>query len=341
MPQPGFFDLDDRYEQLSSHGDPLVKLNELIPWSQFRLPLMRALEKERKSPAGRKPFNYIMMFKVLVLQSLYHLSDAQTEYQIRDRLSFMRFLGLNFEDRIPDEKTIWLFRETLVEAKAINKLFDRFNRYLDERGLFAKTGMMLDASIVEAPKQRNTRDENKQIKEGKTPEEWKDEPNKLKQKDVEARWTVKQGKAYYGYKNHINADAEHKLVRKFEVTPANTGDVRCFEELLDENQDKRVWADSAYRSQETEMLLKEKGLVDRMHHRPRQGGWLSDEHDRENKRRTKIRKRVEHVFGFITNSLKGKIIRGVGLSRATFRIGMMNLVYNFCRYRYLTQARSI
>ena len=161
MAQPGFFDLDNRYESISKLGDPLEMLGQAIPWETFRPVLSKALGKLKKSNAGRKPYDSIFMFKILVLQSLYNLSDDQTEFQIKDRLSFMRFLDLDFEDTVPDAKTLWLFRDTLTNKNAIDKLFRKFNRYLDREGLFACQGQLIDASIVPVPVQRNTREEKR------------------------------------------------------------------------------------------------------------------------------------------------------------------------------------
>lgn len=336
MNQPGFFDLSDRYEQLSRDGDPLVKLNEIMDWKIFLPLISRAFDKRRKSATGRKPYNRLLMFKIMVLQSLYNLSDHQTEFQIRDRLSFMRFLNLNLEDKIPDEKTLWSFREVLVQGKVIEKLFDRFERFLEKNGWGAQAGTIIDASIVEVPKQRNNREDNKTIKAGKIPENFTKDENKLRQKDVDARWAIKRGKTYYGYKNHTNVDAKNKLIRAFEVTSAPTSDINCFELLLRDNQkDKKIWADAAYHSEDIEELLKDLGYESRIirsygSHHPRGSYW-----DRENSRRAKIRKRIEHVYGFMQNSMKGKFIRTVGMARAKTKIGMMNLVYNFCRFEQL------
>jgi len=332
--QPGFFDLADRYEQLSNAGDPLIKLNEIIKWESFRKVLDKALYKDRKSNAGRPPYDYILMFKILVLQSLYNLSDHQLEFQIRDRLSFMRFLDLDLEDKVPDEKTLWEFREKLVKANAIDKLFRKFDHYLEMKGYNAQCGSIVDASIVTAPKQRNSRDDNKKVKEGKTPEDWHKNPNKLSQKDLDARWTKKNNTSYYGYKDHINIDTKHKLVRKFKVTPASQSDPSCLKDLLDKNNtDNKLWGDSAYRTPNNEELLENNGFSDRMHYKPTKGGWCPNA--RLNDRRSKIRKRIEHVFGFIENSMRGKFIRTIGLKRATWKIGMMNLVYNMCRLEQL------
>lgn len=341
MHQIGFFDLENRYEQLSRCGDPLEQLNAVIDWKVFLPLLQKAFSRARKSEAGRKPYDRLLMFKLLVLQSLYNLSDYQVEYQVRDRLSFMRFLELLLGAKVPDEKTLWSFREVLVQGRVVEKLFNKFNAYLEKQGFEAKLGSIVDASIVEVPKQRNTKEENQQIKEGQTPEAWKESSNQLRQKDVEARWTQKNNQNFYGYKNHVNVDVQHKMIRKFKVTAASQGDITCLPELLDEkNLDKKIWGDKAYRSDAIETLLKEKNYVSRIHYKPRQGKWISEKHKRWNYRYSKIRARVEHVFGFISNSMKGNYLRGIGLARIGFKVGLNNLVYNICRYKYCLQGRS-
>ncbi len=138
MMHSGLFDWQTRFEQLDNGGDPLVKLNQIVNWEQFRKSLETIREIERKSNAGRKPFDVVVMFKIMILQSLYNFSDDQLEFQIRDRLSFMRFLGLSLSDTVPDGKTIWLFREQLTEAKLIKKLFDQFDDFLRKNGFSAQ-----------------------------------------------------------------------------------------------------------------------------------------------------------------------------------------------------------
>ena len=195
----GLFDIQFRMEDLTKNGDPLVELNWRVNWEIFRKDLETIREKERKSAAGRKPFDEVLMFKILVLQSLYNLSDDAVEYQVRDRLSFMRFLGLTLGDRVPDAKTIWLFREQLGEAKLVKRLFKKFDQYLREQGFKARKGQIVDASIVSVPIQRNSREENNQIKEDTIPEDWSEA--KRRQKDVHARWSARSHKHAYGYKN--------------------------------------------------------------------------------------------------------------------------------------------
>lgn len=334
----GLFDWQTRFEQLDNGGDPLVKLNQIVDWELFRKSLQTIREAdERKSNAGRKPFDVIVMFKIMILQSLYNLSDAQLEFQIRDRLSFMRFLGLSLSVPVPDAKTIWLFREQLTEAKLIKKLFDRFDDFLRKNGFSAKKGQIVDASIIAAPKQRNAREENKQIKEGQTPDDWSE--NKKRQKDVDARWTKKGGQTHYGYKNHIDVDVKHKLIRDYEVTPASTHDSNVFEQILDKsNSSKDVYADSAYGSEDKRNALKKakfRGHIQRKGCRHKK---LSDCQTKANYKRAKIRSRVEHIFGVQAMRAGDLIIRAVGIVRATAKIGLRNLAYNIDRYCLLSLA---
>lgn len=332
----GLFDIDNRLNELSASGDTLEQLNKIIPWEAFRETLEEIRNKKRKSNAGRKPFDVILMFKILILQSMYNLSDDSVEYQVRDRLSFMRFLDLSLTSRVPDAKTVWLFREQLTEAGLTESLFDMFDRYLRENGFEARQGQIVDASIIQVPKQRNSREENKQIKEGTPPQDWR--TSKARQKDVDARWTKKNGKSYYGYKNHIQVDAKHKFIRKCKVTAASVHDSRVFEELLDEDNSSRdVWADSAYRSQKSLKKLKKKGYREHLQRKGSKNKKLTKWELQGNRTRSKIRSRVEHIFGAQTVMTGDLIIRSVGKVRAEGKIFLRNLAYNMNRYEILTR----
>ncbi len=334
MMQAGLFDWQTRFEQLDNGGDPLVKLNSMVKWETFRKSLERVRDKDRKSAAGRKPFDVIVMFKILILQSLYNLSDDQTEYQIRDRLSFMRFLGLSVGNTVPDAKTIWLFREQLTEAGVIEKVFDKFDRFLRNNGFAARKGQIVDASIVQAPKQRNSRDNNKRIKDGEIPENWSE--NKKRQKDTDARWTKKNGKTFYGYKNHVSVDVKYKFVRSYDVTDAAVHDSNVFEELLDKNNSSRdVWADSAYRSEDKLYELEKSGFREHLQRKGCRNKQLTEKEKSGNYTRSKVRSRVEHVFGIQTQRAGNLLLRTIGLVRAKAKIGLRNLAYNIDRYSSL------
>jgi IS5 family transposase len=335
--QHGLFDWQERFEQLDQGGDPLAKLNQVIPWDLFRQDLEQIRAKERRSNAGRRPFGVVLMFKILVLQSLYNLSDDQTEFQIRDRLSFMRFLGLNLGDTVPDAKTIWLFREQLTQADLTKTLFERFDRYLRDHGFAARKGQIVDASIVAAPRQRNSREENRQIKEGEVPDGWSE--NKQRQKDTDARWARKYGQSYYGYKNHIDIDVKHKMIRRYEVTPASTQDLQAFDKLLDEDNSSRdVWADANYRSKEKLAMLAGRHFRPHLQEKGCRYKKMTDQQRQSNRRRAKIRGRVEHVFGIQTQRAGTLLIRSVGLVRAVAKVGLRNLAYNLDRYRLLMRT---
>ena len=342
--QPGFFDLEDCYSELSRNGDPLEALAAAVPWEAFRYRLDKALKRAEKKAAGkdrggRPPFDALLMFKALVLQSLYNLSDDQTEYQIRDRLSFRRFLGLAVDGRVPDAKTIWLFRETLTQAGAVEKLFALFNRHLNENGLLAMGGQIIDASFVHVPVQRNGRDENEALKAGDIPEGWQEKPEKLRQKDTDARWAKKNETSHYGYKNHINTDRRFKLIRKYDVTPAAAHDSCSFDAVFDpDNTSSKLWADSAYRSADREAELKRRMIRSHIHHKGHRNKPLSRHKQAVNKRRSKVRARVEHIFGHQENSMGGTLVRTIGIARAKAKIGLKNLVYNMQRFVFLRRT---
>jgi transposase len=156
--QPGFFDAEERLRWLSACGDPLERLRAVVDFEAFRGELEAALPRADRSRGGRPPYDTVLMFRVLVLQALYTLSDEQTEYQLRDRLSFMRFAGLALHDAVPDAKTIWLYREQLTRAGALGRLFARFDAVLAERGFLAMGGQIVDATVVEARRPRLTKE---------------------------------------------------------------------------------------------------------------------------------------------------------------------------------------
>lgn len=269
MAQMGFFDLSDRYASLDAKKDPLIEIDAVAPWEEFRPVLEQVWRKrhtERKSRAGRKPLDVVLMFKTLVLSALYNLSDDQIEYQVRDRLSFMRFLGLGLEHRVPDAKTVWLYRDALAQAGMVEELFKLFDGHLERQGYIARGGQILDASIVPVLRNHNTHNENKTIKSGEVPGDWANKPAKRSQKDVDARWTKKQGKSHYGYKNHVNVDRKHKLVRRYHVSNAALHDSQAVDYLLTRgNTGSGVWADAAYRSEEMESKLRALELKSHIH----------------------------------------------------------------------------
>ena len=349
--QPGFFDGDERLKALSAAGDPLERLSLVVDFEVFRGELEVALSRSDRSKGGRPPYDPVMMFKVLVLQTLYTLSDEQTEYQLKDRLSFMRFVGLALHDAVPDAKTIWLYREHLARAGTVERLFARFDELLRAKGWLAMGGQIVDATVIEARRPRLTRAEKDTLKGGGTPADWK--PARRAQIDRDGRWTLKRGRKretppseghqrqpeiavpMFGYKNHIGIDREHGFLRRYTVTHAARYDGSQLSAVLDrDNTASDVWADTAYRSAANLALLERRGLKPQFQRKKPRGRKMPAHVARGNATRARVRSRVEHVFAAQKCRL-GLIVRTVGMVRARAKIGMANLAYNFIRLAWL------
>lgn len=332
--QPGLFEPLHRLEKLSKKGDPLEKLNAVIPWQSFASTLKKATVHVPKGPGGRTPYDCVQMFKVLVLQRLYNLSDEQVEFQINDRMTFQRFLGIGPGDPVPDATTVWMFREKLIHRRTVEELFEKFGRILEGHGLVAHEGSIVDATFVEVPRQRNSRGENEKIKNGETPADWSDA--KRAQKDVDARWAKKNGITYFGYKDHVKIDAKSKLITKAVVTDASVHDSQAIGRLVDKKDAGRdLHADSAYAGRAIEDSLRGMKINPQINEKGFRNRPLTDEQKKENRKKSKVRARGEHVFGYITTVMRGILLRCIGIERAHGGITLMNLVYNMARFRFL------
>lgn len=340
------FDYEERQREINKHKNPLQRLNRLINWEEFRHIIEKALFVTPKGAGGRPPYDRIMMFKILILQKYFNLSDEQTEFQIKDRISFMQFLGLKLENTVPDEKTIWLFRERLTESGLIEKLFTLFLKKLENNQIIAKEGSIVDASFVDAPKQRNSREENKAIKEGSVPDTFlKTDKNgnysRLAQKDIDARWTCKNKEVHYGYKNHINVDVATKIIVNYSTSSASVHDSQMLKSIVDET-DTKVYADSAYRSADIEQYLEENNCKSLIHEKGYKNKPLTEEQKASNKQKSKTRVRVEHIFAFMTNAMNnGLSMKYIGKKRIASSIGLLNLTYNLFRYEQLLRLKIV
>ncbi|MDP1697106.1 MAG: IS5 family transposase [Xanthomonadaceae bacterium] len=339
--QTSLFDLENRYASLSEAGDPLERLNAVIDWEIFRPILARIDAKERKTAAGRKVTCRVLMFKLLVLQRLHNLSDERLQYQVSDRLSFMRFLGLELSGNVPDARTVWAFREALKEHRLTDALFERLNQALADLGVELKSGQIIDATFVPVPIQRNKPENNALIKSDAVPIEWGKTPAKLAQKDIDARWTKKGGQNHYGYKNHINIDRDTKLIAAAVCTAASVHDSQVLDAVLRDAAvgGKTVWADSAYRSDEQEQSLAASEHESQIHERAYRNKPLSEAQGLSNTEKSRVRARVEHVFGHMHNSMGGIFLRSIGAARAAVGVGLMNLTYNLARIEVLIRLK--
>jgi IS5 family transposase len=352
------FSLADHLEKLSKDGDPLEVLGATVDFEYFRPWLVDGLGYGEGSKGGRPPFDPVSMFKALILQAQHNLSDAKMEFMIRDRLSWLRFLGFELGGQTPDENTIRHFRNRLTETGTLSQVMKAFDGQLQKKGYIPMSGQIVDASLVPAPKQRNTEDEKAAVKAGKTAKEiWQNEPNKAAQKDVDARWTLKiGGKVRYrpdgtplpmiaiptfGYKSHISIDRRFGFIREAKVTSATEADGRQLRHVVSpDNSASDVWADSAYRSKYNEKWLAKNMLTSRIHRRKPKGKPMSQVTRRANAKKSSIRAKVEHVFGHQKNRF-GLFIRTIGLARAEAKMILANLAYNFDRLIFHERRRAI
>ena len=341
MKQINIFAEDNRLNRLSNIGDPLEKIMKTIEFEMFRPILTKAIPREKSNKGGRPPKDNLLMFKILLLQEWYHIADDITEYLINDRLSFQRFLGLSLNDKVPDAKTIWLYREHLKNSGMIKEIFDMFAIALEEIGVITHEGSIVDASFIDVPKQRNNREDNKKIKEGDSVELWKENENKRCQKDIDARWTKKNKEIHYGYKDHVKVDNDSKIIVDFSVTDASVHDSQVVVELINKH-DKKLYADSAYVGEDLHDKIKEKspGIILEINEKAYRSKPLTALQKALNKKKSKVRVRVEHVFGHMTNSMGGMTTRVIGIDRTTCVITMKNLAYNISRWVYLANTEK-
>lgn len=334
---PSFGAID--YQEIINFDRLLVRLKIAIDWNMFAPVLEKVFNKDRKSNAGRPSYNLITMFKILVYQRLNNLSDKETHHSIVTNFEVQWFLDKPFWNKTPDPNTIWNFRNKLVKAQVQDELFDLFNKMVRSKGIINDEVNIVDSTFADVPRQHNTPEQNKAIKAGGLPPEWQKNDAKtrhmLAQKDLDARPAKKRDKFYYGYKDHIKIDKDSKMIVRYSVTPANVNDGKEMKNLVTAD-DKVVYADSAYVGQEKNLP---KGVKYIINERPYRGHPLTDEQKANNKIKSKVRIRVEHVFAYIKMSFCGFNLRCKGLKRAAFAIGLTNLVYNICRYETLVRLK--
>ena len=350
MRQILFNGAEKQLNRLEKMGDPFIKMNEIIDWEMFRKPLEKALRKPDRRQGGRPAHDVILMFKIVMLMAWYNLSYNQAEYQINNRLDFMRFLGVEIGTKLPDENAIWDFKEAIKKQGLDRELFNSFNNSLQDCGIKVNSGTIVDASFVEVPRRRvinetELKEPNKLLENEKinvTLEETEaailvsanDEKTQhiLDQTDFEARYTKKNDVTFFGYKDHAAVDKDTKFITQYDVTSAEVHDSQVCTQFIT-SQTPSVWADSAYMSVEIKAKLLEINPDIKIHicNRAYRNKPLTTEQKEENREISKIRARVEHVFGFMTRSMGGMVINCIGLERAKRDIGLKNLGYNMKR----------
>ena len=332
---PGLFDYEERLALLTRHEDPLARLDAVVDWSLF-LPLVDAVRTppEPRGPGGRPAWPELVLLKLLVLQRLYQISDASAEYQVLDRLSFQRFVGLGLADQAPDQNTLRTFREALVAQGVEKEFFAVFTAQLAEKGLLPKSGCIVDATFVEVPRQRNRRAEHASIKEGRLPEGWEKSAKKRAHKDIDARWAKKDQQVFDGYKDQVKVNAASKLIERAVVTAASAHDSQTIDERVAPG-DEVVFADSAYGGAPLERQMDAKGVVRCAVEPARRGAPLTAQEKESNQRIARVRARVEHVFALMSGQAGRIFQRHIGHARNAASSVLMNWGYNLQRYEQI------
>ncbi|MBK8954151.1 MAG: IS5 family transposase [Saprospiraceae bacterium] len=324
------FEWDALVEKLRSFDkDPLAKLNDYIRFEYFRKELEKIVKRTGEGP-GRPSYDVVMMFKLLIVQRIYDLSDESMEFQIADRTSFKLFLGIRGTDQIPDARTIWSFKNELSLKKADKRLFKKLDQLLHQNRVIINKGSIVDAHIVESEINRNSKEDNDLIKNGQIPQEWEDNPNIGRQKDSDARWVKHHNRKAYGYKDHVKIDKNTKLITNYEITPANVYDGEMTDVLIEKrDKGKRLYGDSA--SWDFRERIRKKGMIPCINQKGRRNRPLNDREQDRNTNLSRTRARVEHVFGCITTMFGKMKLRCIGKVRSSFQIGLTNITYNLFR----------
>ncbi len=323
------------YQDVERTNPFIFELKKSIDWDRISETISQNIPK-KKNNSGRPRFPVSQMLRILILQETYNLSDDAMEVQINGSIYFKFFLDMSLLDKSPDSKTIWSFKETLRKLNLEQTLFLEFHKFLAERKIKLHKGNIVDASFVKVPVQRNTRAENQQIKNDEIPPSFKENENKMRQKDTDARWTKKNGKSHYGYKNHIATATNEQFITAYEISAANVHDSQVLAAILSEGV-TQIYGDSAYRSEKITNELRKKGVRNFIHHRKYRDTSLTEKQLESNRRKSKTRAKVEHIFAWFRNCMnRGLELRCIGIDRVRFRMGLRNTVYNMLKYVSIT-----
>lgn len=309
--QMSFGDLDAVRQVSPEHF--LVKVDELVDWQPF-VPVLGSLY----SHTGRPSHPPLVMFKMLLLGQWYGLSDVEVESACRDRLSFMRFLGVGLGDAIPDQSVLVRFRQRLLADRAARMLFDRVLEQLERRGMIIRRGTLIDATIVQSARKPPTK-------------------GSKDTSDAEAGWTVKRGVTTHGYKAHVATDEESGLVREAILTPASVHDSQVADDLI-QFDEQAVYADKAYDSEARRQLLKDHDIGDGILYRGRRNRPLTEAQLQTNKANSPIRSGIEKWFGDWKERRGYRRCRYVGLRMNQLHLTLLAMAHNLRRMVVLSTA---
>jgi IS5 family transposase len=349
--QPGFFDLSDRLRDLLARGDDLERMAALVDFAQFRPDLERAVPRSDGSKGGRPAFDRVLMFKVLLLAAMHGLSDERCEYPIKDRLSFMRFLGLGLPTRCRMRTRSGPSGRRSSGPVPWTRCSRASMPGCGPAAIWRWAGRSWMRRSWQHRSSATPRPRRLRSAPARSPRGWTEKPAKLRQKNRDACWTVKFSKARpredgvlridlavpaFGDKNHVSIDWRHGLIRGWTGTHAAAHDGARLEEVLDAgNTASDVWADTAYRSAKNEAMLQARGLMSRIHCRKPKGRPMQARTRRTHAAKSAVRSKAEHVFAH-RQGLMRMVVRTIGLARARVKIGLVNLAYNMRRLVWLS-----
>lgn len=290
----------------------LDKINRLVDWK----PLEARLNRIYSSPTGRPSHPVLLLFKSLLLQAWYNLSDYALEEVLDDRLSFRRFVGLSVSGKAPDHSVFSRFRDQLVRYGIHEQLFNELDRQLEDRGLIIKKGTLVDATVIEAAPKKPKQNEDGTA--GKSPQ------------DPEADWTKKGGKYLFGYKAHVGVDQDSELIRRIAMTPAHVYDGEMLGQVISGDEDW-AFADKAYDSAKNDKILLEKNVKNGILMKGTSKRKLSRVEKMCNRVLSKLRSPVERVFGTLKRTYRYNRARYLSLRKNRLQLTITSMAYNIRR----------
>jgi IS5 family transposase len=308
----------------------LDNIDHMIDWKPIEK-LLKKHYKKIKAADGRPAYPPLPLFKMLLLQRWYDLSDPGLEESVNDRLSFLRFTGFSFESNIPDETTICRFRNFLITKGLYKKLLEGINSQLEGMELLVKKGAVVDASLVSSS--RRPRKVIDIMPEDREEDKFPEEPNHevTYSDDTEAAWVIKGKHPYYGFKLHMATDAHEGFIIGGHVTPANHADTSEFEKLVDDldlDKETPVLADKGYSSQKNREYLAQKKLTDGIMIRGARNNPLTEEEIRHNRLISRLRFIVEQGFGTLKRRYKFERTRYLGCAKTELQFYLNAMAFN-------------
>jgi len=316
-----------RRKKTSKAVATLSEIDKLVNW-QALVGLVKGLDKTQSGKGGRPPISFEIKLKMLFLQHTFNLSDEQLEDQLIDRLSFQQFVGLSYEEEIPDFTTLWNFKEALIKNKLMDRIFSSIVSQIELNGLVLKKGTMVDATIIASDNKPLSKERRQEL-----------EAAPSAQVDTDASSTEKNGKKYFGYKGHIGVDVGSKLIRKRSFTPANVHDSTELEHVLS-GDEKSIWADKAYPEQKQKRAARSMGLYYGVLDKAVRGKGLSGKQEKRNRQKSSVRASVEHPFAFMKKKLKVTVLAAKTKMRNALRFDMWCIIYNVCRASFLLKQKQ-